>query len=83
MNTLMCHPDRACPASPVAPPARLFDHVAEQVGDTAADDESPAQTTPASHADVEPEGDGILFAAFCLVSSLLIYSAVITIRLLA
>jgi len=39
--------------------------------------------TPASHSYLEPQGEGILFAAFCLISSLIIYCGVLLIRFLA
>jgi hypothetical protein len=39
--------------------------------------------TPASHSYLEPQGEGILFAAFCLISSMIIYCGVLLIRLLA
>ena len=41
------------------------------------------QLTPASHSFLEPQGEGILFAAFCLISSLIIYCGVLLIRFLA
>jgi hypothetical protein len=38
---------------------------------------------PASYSYLEPQGEGILFAAFCLISSLIIYCGVLLIRFLA
>ena len=37
---------------------------------------------PASYSYLEPQGEGILFATFCLLSSLIIYSGVLLIRFL-
>jgi hypothetical protein len=38
---------------------------------------------PASYSYLEPQGEGILFATFCLLSSLIIYSGVLLIRFLS
>jgi hypothetical protein len=43
---------------------------------------SADHVTPTSRSYLEPQGEGILFAAFCLISSLIIYCGVLLIRFL-
>jgi len=66
-------------------PATLYpDHLDHDAADsTAADAPEIERLTPASHSYLEPQGEGILFAAFCLISSLIIYCGVLLIRFLA
>ncbi len=81
MNTLTLHPDRAhrrpSPRADLKPPAQPTDEFAEDF-----DEVSNQQPIPTSQLYLEPEGEGILFAAFCLLSSLLIYCGVILIHFL-
>jgi hypothetical protein len=66
-------------------PATLHpDHLEEHDSDSssAADNFNVDRLTPASHSYLEPQGEGILFAAFCLISSLIIYCGVLLIRFL-
>jgi hypothetical protein len=66
-------------------PATLHpDHLEHDTDSTSAAADAPEveHLTPASHSYLEPQGEGILFAAFCLISSLIIYCGVLLIRFL-
>ncbi|MDB5319749.1 MAG: hypothetical protein JWN40_1380 [Phycisphaerales bacterium] len=66
-------------------PATLHpDHLEQHDRDSSstADNLNVDRLTPASHSYLEPQGEGILFAAFCLISSLIIYCGVLLIRFL-
>jgi hypothetical protein len=54
-------------------------HAADE---SAPDEFSADHVTPTSRSYLEPQGEGILFAAFCLISSLIIYCGVLLIRFL-
>jgi hypothetical protein len=78
MNRTALHPHRRN--------ARLrkpSDRTRGQIKDVADLDLEPQRLTPASYSYLEPQGEGILFAAFCLLSSLIIYCGVLLIRFLA
>lgn len=67
-------------------PATLHsDHLEHDDADATAASDAPdiERLTPASNSYLEPQGEGILFAAFCLISSLIIYCGVLLIRFLA
>jgi hypothetical protein len=68
MNPATLHPDH-------------LEHDSES--DAISDSRELEHLTPASHSCLEPQGEGILFAAFCLISSLIIYCGVLLIRFLA
>jgi hypothetical protein len=78
MNPATLHPDRGSNILPSTPPAQNM-HTAIE---SAPDDFSADYVTPTSRSYLEPEGEGILFAAFCLISSLIIYCGVLLIRFL-
>ena len=66
-------------------PATLHpDHIEHDSDSTSVSDSRELdRLTPASYSYLEPQGEGILFAAFCLISSLIIYCGVLLIRFLA
>jgi hypothetical protein len=66
-------------------PATLHpDHIEHDSDSTAVSEPCEFdRLSPASHSFLEPQGEGILFAAFCLISSLIIYCGVLLIRFLA
>ena len=67
-------------------PATLHpDHLEHDDADatSASDEPEIERLSPASHSYLEPQGEGILFTAFCLISSLIIYCGVLLIRFLA
>jgi hypothetical protein len=70
MNPATLHPDH-------------LEHDAADSTSAAADAPEIERLTPASYSYLEPQGEGILFAAFCLISSLIIYCGVLLIRFLA
>jgi hypothetical protein len=78
MNRTALHPHRRT-ARFRKPSARTRGKI-EDVADL---DLEPERLTPASYSYLEPQGEGILFAAFCLISSLIIYCGVLLIRFLA
>ena len=66
-------------------PATLHpDHLEQDDSDSSstADNLNADRLATASHSYLEPQGEGILFAAFCLISSLIIYCGVLLIRFL-
>jgi len=78
MNRTALHPHRRTPRFR-KPSARTRGKI-EDVADLELE---PERLTPASYSYLEPQGEGILFAAFCLLSSLIIYCGVLLIRFLA
>ena len=50
--------------------------------ESAPDEFSADHVIPTAGSYLEPQGEGILFAAFCLISSLIIYCGVLLIRFL-
>jgi hypothetical protein len=78
MNRTALHSERRTPRFRT-PSARTRGKI-EEVADL--EPQAP-RLTPASYAYLEPQGEGILFAAFCLLSSLIIYCGVLLIRFLA
>jgi hypothetical protein len=78
MKTATTHSDRRS-ARFRKPSARTRGKI-EEIADL---EPEPDRLPPAPYSYLEPEGEGILFAAFCLVSSLLIYGGVLLIRFLA
>jgi len=78
MNPATLHPDRGSNILPSTPSAPNI-HAANE---SALDEFSADHVTPTARSYLEPQGEGILFAAFCLISSLIIYCGVLLIRFL-